>query len=200
MRVGDGNNGTKRAEKTQHLPWPIRAECSCINILISHLFQNTSESPNALAYWTGMRIDPCFSISILGRHIYYLPPITQIVAMRHNCDTATMGRLNCHKAHLEHIHAVLIITPYHDRCLQTFSPRRHTPSRPFLAAHCPCPQFQCQRTGHWGLGRAGRVAGEPEPASGVASLAGHPRRVVPDEAATLRSRTGPTPRLRQPLK
>ena len=58
------------------------------------------------------------------------------------------------------------------RRLQTFSPRRQTPSRPFLAAHCPCPQCQSQQTAHWGLGRAGRGAGEPGPASGAASLAG----------------------------
>ena len=59
----------------------------------------------------------------------------------------------------------------------------------------PPPHFQW--TAHWGLGRAGRGAREPGPASGAASLAAPPPRVVPDEAAAPWSRTSPDPRLRQ---
>ena len=65
----------------------------------------------------------------------------------------------------------------------------------------PAACFPPTRTSQWlfeGWGRAGRGAGEPGPASGVASLAGPPRRVVPDEAAMQSPRTSPAPCLRHP--
>ena len=100
-------------------------------------------------------------------------------------------------AHLEHIHTCIEntrgTTPTNPS-----PPRRHTPCRPFPAAHCPCPQCQCQRMAHWGLGVRAVARESPGQPLGPPPSQGPPRRVVPDEAAALRSRTSPGPRVRQP--
>ena len=117
---------------------------------------------------------PAFTTTVARRHpcaryptepISHSPRPNRSISPGHYPD-------HCRKAHLEHIHPAPIThtVPQH---LQTPSPR-YAPSRPFSAAHYPCPQCQSQRTAHWGLGRAGRGAGEPGPASGAASLAGSP--------------------------
>ena len=94
------------------------------------------------------------------------------------------------EVHPEHIHSVILR-------MQTFSPRDRpttsdTPARTFAAAHFPRPQW----TADWRIGRAGQGAESPVWPLGRPPSQWPPR-VVPSEAASLRSRTSyPAPSLR----
>ena len=102
-------------------------------------------------------------------------------------------------ADLGHIHAELI-THSVPRRLQTFS-RDDTPrpacSRP-PTVHVPSASASGRRIG----GRVVRARAQEGPGLplGRHPSQGPPRRVVPDEAATLRSKTSPAQRLQQPPK
>ena len=170
-------------------PLPLQAghllEYSTVLSLAHYSVPRIQQTPSALCPGTGYPIE----LNSLHLMLEDFPPSLRTLSVT--------GQLKDQNAISRHIQNTSML--YHDPYKPSPS-EHHTPSRPFLAAHCRRPQFQRQRPAHWGLGRAGRDAGEPGPASGAAALAGSPRRVVPDGAAMRWSRTtgSPAPRLRHP--
>ena len=143
---------------------------------------------------------PAFTTTVARRHPCAQYPTEPISHSPRPNRSFSPGHYpdHCRRARLEHIHAALIT--HHTTTPTNLLPETHPVpsvlSRPLSLSPVPVPA-----DGALGIGACGPGRGRAR-----ASLWGGlprrppPRRVVPDEAAALRSRAGPAPRLRQPPK